>query len=62
MDNLQHRLVECYVFVDDYFQNHPELADWRRSNNDDPAFTDAEVITIALMQGYFRTDTLKPTR
>ncbi|WP_259061119.1 IS982 family transposase [Salinibacter ruber] len=37
------------------------LANWRRSNNDDPAFTDAEVITIALMQGYFQTDTLKRT-
>ena len=62
MHNLQHRLVECYVFVDDYLQAHSELAAWRRSNNDDPDFTDAEVITIALMQGYFQTDTLKPTR
>jgi hypothetical protein len=61
MPNLQHRLVECYVFVDDYLQAHPDLAAWRRSNNDNPDFTDAEVITIALMQGYFRTDTLKRT-
>lgn len=37
------------------------MAGWRRSNNDDPEFTDAEVIVIALMQGYFRTDTLKRT-
>lgn len=61
MANLQHRLAECYVFVDDYLKAHPELANWRRSNNSDPDFTDAEVITIALMQGYFRTDTLKRT-
>jgi hypothetical protein len=61
MPNLQHRLVECYVFIDDYLQAHPDLATWRRSNNDDPNFTDAEVITIALMQGYFQTDTLKRT-
>jgi hypothetical protein len=61
MHNLQHCLVECYVFIDDYLKAHPELAGWRRSNNDDPAFTDAEVITIALMQGYFQTDTLKRT-
>ncbi len=57
----QHRLVECYVFIDDYLQAHPDLATWRRSNNDDPDFTDAEVITIALMQGYFQTDTLRRT-
>ena len=61
MPNLQHRLVECYVFIDDYLQAHPDVADWRRSNNDEPDFTDAEVLTIALMQGYFRTDTLKRT-
>jgi len=61
MHNLQHRLVECYVFVGDYLQAHPELAAWRRSNNDDSDFTDAEVITIALMQRYFQTDTLKRT-
>jgi hypothetical protein len=58
MHNLQPRLVECYVFIDDYLKAHPELAGWRRSNNDAPDFTDAEVITIALMQGYFQTDTL----
>jgi hypothetical protein len=61
MHNLQTYLLECYVFVDDYFQSHPKVAGWRRSNNDDPDFTDAEVIVIALMQGYFRTDTLKRT-
>jgi len=61
MPNFQHRLVECYVFVDDYLQAHPDLTAWRRSNNDDPDFTDAEVLTIALMQGYFQTDTLKRT-
>ncbi|MCS4101495.1 hypothetical protein [Salinibacter ruber] len=49
MDNLKHRLVERYVFVDDYLKAHSGSVNWRRSNNDDPAFTDAEVITIALM-------------
>jgi hypothetical protein len=58
---LETHLLECYVFVDDYLQSHPKVAGWRRSNNDDPEFTDAEVIVIALMQGYFRTDTLKRT-
>lgn len=61
MFNLQHHLVQCYVFVDDYLKTHPHLARWRRSNNNDPDFSDAEVITLALMQGLFRTDTLKRT-
>lgn len=61
MANLQLHLVACYVFVDDYLAAHPKLAQWRRSNNDAPTFTDAEVITIALMQSYFSTDTLKRT-
>ena len=60
-NDLETHLLECYLFVDDYLQSHPKVADWRRSNNNDPAFTDAEVIVIALMQGYFRTDTLKRT-
>ena len=54
-------MFSCYVFIDDDLQAHPDVADWRRSNNDEPDFTDAEVLTIALMQGYFRTDTLKRT-
>ncbi len=59
--DLETHLLECYLFVDDYLQSNPQVAGWRRSNNDDPDFTDAEVIVIALMQGYFRTDTLKRT-
>ena len=59
--DLETHLLECYLFVDDYLQSNPKVADWRRSNNNDPDFTDAEVIVIALMQGYFRTDTLKRT-
>ena len=61
MPNLQHRLVECYVFIDGYLQDCPKLAVWRRSNNKDPEFAGAEVLTIAPMQGYFQTDTLKRT-
>ena len=59
--DLETHLLECYLFVDDYLQSNPKVAAWRRSNNDDPDFTDTEVIVIALMQGYFRTDTLKRT-
>jgi hypothetical protein len=61
MHNLQTYLFEYYVFIDDYLQSHPKVAGWGRSNTDNPNFTDAEVIVITLMQGYFRTDTLKRT-
>jgi hypothetical protein len=47
--------------MSDFLNQHPAMADWRKSNNSQPQFTDAEVLTIALMQGYFRTPTLKRT-
>lgn len=61
MHSIDERLTEIYVFVDEYLKRHPERAQWRRSNNHRPAFSDGEVITIALMQGYFGTPTLKRT-
>jgi transposase len=61
MATIEHQLTESYCFVDDYLKMHPELALWRRSNNREPAFTDAEVITIAVMQGCLGCDTLAKT-
>jgi Transposase DDE domain len=55
------QMTEIYVFVADYLRAHPQLARWRRSPNADPAFTDAEIITIALMQSCFGVATLKKT-
>ena len=52
-------MTESYCFVDDYLTAHPRLAKWRRSPNAAPAFTDAEVITVALMQGCLGVATLK---
>jgi len=54
-------LIAVYVFVCDYLAEHPKVAAWRHSNNNEPAFTDAEVISIALMQGCFGCATLKKT-
>lgn len=51
MSNILDQAIEIYVFVDDFLKGNPSLAAWRRSNNGaQPAFTDAEVITVALMQ------------
>ncbi len=52
-------LITTYLFVADFLAAHPRLANWRRSRNRHPAFTDAEVITIALMQGCLGCSTLK---
>jgi hypothetical protein len=57
--NIPLALVGIYVFVCDYLAEHPNVAAWRHSNNDEPDFTDAEVITIALMQGCLGCATLK---
>jgi Transposase DDE domain len=53
------QMLTLFCFVDDFLKNHPNLAAWRRSNNAQPKFSDAEVITIALMQTVFGVATLK---
>lgn len=55
------QMTQIYVFVDDHLKSNPTQAAWRRSNNDAPPFTDAEVITIGLLQGAFGCATLKKT-
>ena len=55
------QMTEIYCFIDDYLKAHPRRAAWRSSPNCRPAFTDAEVITIALMQSPLRVASLKQT-
>jgi transposase len=59
--SINDQLSAVYCFVDDYLKNHPDLEHWRTSNHGAPKFTDAEVITIALMQGYFGCATWSQT-
>lgn len=59
--NIEEQATAIYVFVDDFLKAHPHLAHWRASNNHQPAFTDAEVLTIGLMQGCFGVATLRKT-
>lgn len=56
---IEEALIATYLFVCEFLEAHPALAEWRRSNNRHPAFTDAEVLTIALMQGCLECTTLK---
>jgi transposase len=59
MASIVDQMTAVYVFLDDYLQAHPTHAHWRRSPHGDPSFTDAEVLTIALLQGCLGVSTLK---
>lgn len=59
MASIVEQMTAVYVYVDDYLQAHPTQARWRRSPHADPRFTDAEVLTIALLQGCLGVPTLK---
>ena len=59
MGNVIDQMTRIYVFVSDYLQTHKKLAEWRESNNNEPAFSDGEVITIGLMQSPLGVDKLK---
>ncbi len=59
--SIEQQMIELYCFVDDFFKTHPGLARWRRSPHAQPQFSDAEVLTIALLQGVFEVATLKQT-
>jgi len=59
--SIEHQMTELYGFVDDFLKAHPKLAHWRHSPHAQPPFSDAEVLTIALLQGVFAVATLKQT-
>ena len=61
MNSIADQMLTIYVFVADFLTQHPSLANWRRSNNDQPEFTDAKVITVGLLQGCFGVATFKQT-
>ena len=61
MPSLIEQLTEINVFIDDHLKQHPEKAQWRGSNNDEPAFSDTEVLTIGLSQSALGVQSLKET-
>src|SRR3954449_9930966 len=61
MSSIIDQLTELYVFVDDFLTAHPVLAQWRQSPPAPPAFTDSEVLTLALLQGCLGVASLKQT-
>jgi len=61
VQSIADQMTIVYCFVDDFLKARPALARWRTSNHAAPAFTDAEVITIALMQNCLGCASLKHT-
>jgi hypothetical protein len=59
--SIEHQMTEIYCFVDDFLTTPPAVAHWRRSPHAQPRFSDAEVLTLALLQGVFEVATLKQT-
>lgn len=60
-NSVDQHMTEIYYFVDEFFKGHPALAHWRHSPHAQPQFSDAEVLTVALLQGVFEVATLKQT-
>jgi hypothetical protein len=61
MFSIEDQLAKLYVFVDDFCKARPDLAAWRQSPHQQPAFSDAEVLTIALLQSGLEVASLKQT-
>lgn len=61
MKSVDYHMTEIYCFVDEFFKGHACLAQWRRSPHAQPQFSDAEVLTVALLQGVLEVATLKQT-
>jgi len=59
--SIDQQMTAIYCFVDEFLKTHPALAYWRHSPHARPPFSDAEVLTIALLQGVFEVATLKQT-
>ena len=61
MFSIEDQLTRLYVFVDDFCPSRPDLGAWRQSPHQQPVFSDAEVLTIALMQSWLEVASLKQT-
>ena len=61
LSSIDDSLTALYVFVDDFLQARPDLAAGRHSPNRHPAFSDAEVLTVALLQSDLQAASLKQT-
>jgi Transposase DDE domain len=61
MPSIIDQLTELYVFVDDFMTTPPAVAQWRHSPHNTPHLADAEVLTLALLQGCLGVASRKQT-
>jgi len=61
MSSILDQLTALYVFVDDFLTTRPDLAHWRQSPHHAPAFSDSEVLTMALFPGCLGVASLQQT-
>lgn len=59
VQSIVHQMTVLFVTIDDFLTKQPQWCQWRRSPNSSPAFTDSEVLTVALLQGCLKVATLK---
>lgn len=60
MLSINEQLILVYCLADVGLKSQQQGGRWRKSNNQ-PKFTDAEIIAVAMMQSYFGCATLKRT-
>ena len=52
---MEHKLIELYLLICDFYDKHPVLKEQRLSNNSKPAFSDQELLTVYIfghLQGF----------
>ena len=57
--SVDQHMTEIYYFVAECCKSPPALAHWRHSPHAQPQFSDAEVLSVARLQGVFEVATLK---
>lgn len=57
--SIVHQMTVLFVTIDDFLNKQSQWRLWRRSPNSRPLFSDAEVLTVALLQGCLKVATLK---
>jgi len=59
--SIDQQMTAIYCFVDDFLKTHAALAHWRHSAHARPQFSEAEGLTLALLQGLLEVATRKQT-
>ena len=59
LQSIIHQMTVLFSTIDDFLKGQATWTHWRRSPNNKPRFTDAEVLTVGLLQSCLKVATLK---